>query len=135
MKIMSTDGITLKSFDETQDVRRFEHGHAAVVEMAGATVGRVTFEPGWRWTEHLASLVGTPSCPALHTGVVLSGRLHIRMDDGREAEAGPGDALVILPGHDAWVLGTEPVVLIDWTGLAPAPNTAPFSPAASSTTR
>ena len=133
--IMSSDGITRKSFDEAQDQRAFDHGHAAVVELAGMTVGQVTFEPGWRWTTHLAAVAGTDSCRALHTGVLLRGRLHIRMDDGRETEAGPGDALVISPGHDAWVLGTEPVVMIDWTGLAPAPGASPFSPAASSTTR
>ncbi|GAB3030902.1 cupin domain-containing protein [Parafrigoribacterium mesophilum] len=132
---MITDGITQKNFDETQDVRRFDHGHADVVEMSGATVGRVTFEPGWRWTTHLAAVAGTDSCHALHTGVVLSGRLHIRMDDGRETEAGPGDALVISRGHDAWVVGSEPAVMIDWTGLAPVPQAGPFSPAASSTTR
>jgi quercetin dioxygenase-like cupin family protein len=135
MMIMSANRITQKSFDETQDQRTFDHGQAAVVELAGATVGRVTFEPGWQWTKHLAAVAGTDSCRALHTGVVLSGHLHIRMDDGSEAEIGPGDAVVITPGHDAWVLGTEPVVMIDWTGLAPAPGASPFSPAASSTTR
>jgi quercetin dioxygenase-like cupin family protein len=73
----------------------------------------------------------------LHTGVVLSGRLHIRMDDGREAEAGAGEAVLITPGHDAWVLGDEPCVMIDWTGLQPSPNltTGAVSPGASSTTR
>ena len=141
--IMSADGITLKngialkSFDATQDLRTFDHGHAAVVEVAGATVGRVTFEPGWQWSKHLGPIVGTDSCRALHTGVVLSGHLHIRMDDGREAEVGPGEAIVITPGHDAWVLGDEPCVMIDWTGMAPAPqsDTATVSPGASSTTR
>lgn len=121
---MSADGITVKDFGATQDLRTFDHGHAAVVEVAGVTVGRVTFEPGWQWSKHLASMVGTDSCLALHTGVILTGRLHIRMDDGRAAEAGPGEAVVIAPGHDAWVLGDEPCIMIDWTGLAPAPQSA-----------
>ena len=133
--IMVADGITQGNFETTQDVRSFDHGHAAVVEVAGATVGRVTLSRGGsgqstfgRCRDH--------SCRMLHTGVVLSGRLHIRMDDGREAEAGAGEAVLISPGHDAWVLGDEPVVMIDWTGMAPPPNTtAEVSPVASSTTR
>ena len=120
--ITLTNGITLKNFGATEDLRTFDHGHAEAVEVAGATVGRVTFEPGWQWSKHLRPMVGGDSCRALHTGVVLSGRLHIRMDDGREAEAGAGEAVLISPGHDAWVLGDEPVVMIDWTGMAPPPK-------------
>jgi quercetin dioxygenase-like cupin family protein len=121
---MSSGELTTKSFDVPDDLRAFDHGQAAVVEIAGATVGRVTFEPGWQWSKHLGPTVGTTSCHALHTGAVLSGRLHVRMDDGREAEAGPGEIVVIAPGHDAWVLGDESCVMIDWTGFAPSAKPA-----------
>jgi quercetin dioxygenase-like cupin family protein len=121
---MTSDELATKSFDTPDDVRSFDHGHAALVELAGATVGRVTFESGWQWSKHLGPVIGTDSCRALHTGVVLSGRLHVRMDDGREAEVGSGEMVVISPGHDAWVLGDAPVVMIDWTGFAPAPTPA-----------
>jgi quercetin dioxygenase-like cupin family protein len=121
---MSSGELTTKRFDVPDDLRDFDHGKAALVEIAGATVGRVTFEPGWQWSKHLGPAVGTASCQALHTGVVLSGRLHVRMDDGREAEAGPGEIVVITPGHDAWVLGDEPCVMIDWTGFAPSAKPA-----------
>jgi uncharacterized cupin superfamily protein len=75
-------------------------------------------EPGWRWSEHVKPIAGTASCQALHTGHVISGRIMIRMDDGSEREFGPGDAYVIPPGHDGWVVGDEPYVGVDYTGMA-----------------
>ena len=110
--------LAAKSHDQPDDVRRFDHGSVAVVNVAGVSVGRVVFEPGWRWSEHVRPLAGTASCEVAHTGYVLSGRLAIRMDDGREAVAGPGDIFVVSPGHDGWVMGSEPCVLLDWAGGA-----------------
>ncbi len=90
-----------------------EHGEMQVVTVAGATIARAEFRPGWRWSTDVKPSMGTGSCQAAHTGLVLSGRLAIRMDDGTEAAFGPGDAHVVGPGHDAWVIGDEPCVLID----------------------
>lgn len=78
--------------------------------MEGATAGRYTFDPGWRWSDTVKLLVGTDTCQLRHLGVVLAGRLHVAHDDGLESEAGPGDAYLIEPGHDAWVVGDETVV-------------------------
>ena len=78
-----------------------------VVRMGGATVGRFAFEPGWRWSECIKPVAGTDSCQARHVGVVHTGRLGIKHEDGTEVEIGPGDAYVIEPGHDAWVVGDE----------------------------
>jgi hypothetical protein len=93
--------------------RRFEHGTLDVVNLPGATIARATFTPGWRWTTDVQPLVGTGSCQVAHTGLVISGRFHVRMDDGREYDLGPGDAHVVAPGHDAWVVGDEPCVIVD----------------------
>lgn len=104
------------SLDHPQETRRFGNGEMAVVTVAGVTVGRAVFRPGWRWSRDVGPIAGTDSCQASHTGYVISGRLAVRMDDSSEAIARPGDAFVISPGHDAWVVGDEPCVLLDWTG-------------------
>ncbi len=93
-----------------------EHGEMHVVTVAGVTIARAEFRPGWRWSTDVKPSTGTESCQAAHTGLVLSGRFAVRMDDGTEAEFGPGDAHVVSPGHDAWVIGDEPCVLIDVAG-------------------
>lgn len=107
-----------KNLDRPDESRHFEHGGMNVVNVAGATVGRAVFEPGWRWSNDVKPLAGTTSCQVAHTGYVLSGHMHIVMDDGAEADVGPGDALVISPGHDAWIVGGEPCVMLDWSGSA-----------------
>jgi hypothetical protein len=107
-----------KNLDTPDEKRSFEHGDMQVVNIAGATIGRAVFNPGWKWSNDVKPLAGTDSCEAPHTGYVISGRLHVRMDNGIEREAGPGDAFVISPGHDAWVVGDEPCVLLDWSGSA-----------------
>ena len=107
-----------KSLDTPDEKRDFDHGAMHVVNLAGAVVGRAVFEPGWKWSQDVKPIAGTESCEAAHTGYVVSGRLHVRMDDGTEGEAGPGDALVVSPGHDAWVVGDEPCVMLDWSGSA-----------------
>jgi hypothetical protein len=107
-----------KNLDTPDEKRAFDNGELHVVEIAGATIGRAVFRPGWKWSNDVKPVAGTDSCEAPHTGYILSGRLHIRMDDGTEGEAGPGDAFVVSPGHDAWVVGDEPCVALDWSGVA-----------------
>ena len=108
-----------KSLDAPEEVRPFAgHGSMAVVHVGGATIGRGTFEPGWRWSQDVKPIAGTDSCQAHHTLYVVSGRMGVRMDDGTEFEIGPGDASVIAPGHDAWTIGDEACVAIDTTGVA-----------------
>ena len=94
----------------------FEKGTIEVVTLGGLTFQRESLEPGWRWSEHVKPVVNTSSCQKYHLKVILSGRQMIVMDDGTEAELGPGDIAVIPPGHDAWVVGDEPNVLLE---LAP----------------
>jgi Cupin domain len=115
-----TMGATLqaKSLDTPDEVRSFGHGQMRVVQLGDTTVGRGTFEPGWRWSQDVKPIAGTESCRAHHTIFVLSGRMGIRMDDGSEIEIGPGDAVVIPSGHDAWTIGDEPCEAVDTTGVA-----------------
>jgi hypothetical protein len=88
------------------------------VEIGGGTVGRLTLQPGWRWSEHVKPIAGTDLCEAPHFQYHAAGILHIVMADGREFEAGPGDITSLPSGHDAWVVGDEPVVVIDWQGAS-----------------
>jgi quercetin dioxygenase-like cupin family protein len=106
---------TLKTPDET---RGFERGKIEVVNIGGGTVGRATFEPGWKWSEHVKPIAKTELCQAPHFFYQISGRMGVKMADGHEFECGPGDVAVIPPGHDAWVVGNDAVVMIDWSGAA-----------------
>jgi hypothetical protein len=109
-----------RSFDSPEEVRPFtDKGAAEVVTLAGSTVLKGRFEPGWRWSEHVRPLAGTDSCQSPHLLYVLSGRMHMRMDDGAEGEAGPNDVVRIEPGHDAWVVGDEACVVVDF-GASPS---------------
>ncbi len=105
-----------KSFDTPDEVREFPRGRADIVKVGGGEVGRLVVEPGWRWSEHVKPIAGTDLCEAPHFQYVLSGRVGIRMADGTEFEAGPGDVVVIGPGHDGWTVGDETAVAIDWGG-------------------
>ncbi len=107
-----------KSLDAPEDKRSFEHGEIQLVRAGDRTIGRAVLNPGWRWSADVKPLVGTSSCEVTHTGYVLSGRMRVRMNDGTEAEFGPGDAQFVSPGHDAWVVGDEPCVVVDFTGPA-----------------
>ena len=107
-----------KNLDTPDEKRSFEHGDLSVVNVAGVTIGRAVFNPGWKWSNDVKPIAGTESCQTSHTGYVIAGRMHVRMDDGTEGEAGPGDALVISPGHDAWIVGDVPCVVLDWSGSA-----------------
>ena len=102
-----------RSLDQPDETRTFENGKAQVVTLGNFSASRLVFEPGWRWSENVKPIAGTDSCQVLHTGYHVSGRLHVRLDDGTEEEFGPGDAYVIPPGHDACVVGDEPVVSVD----------------------
>ena len=94
--------------------KSFEHGEISLVNLPGFTVGRAYLRPGWRWSTDVKPLVGTDSCQGTHSSYVVSGRLHVRMNDGSELELRPGDAHLVGPGHDAWVAGDEPCVTIDF---------------------
>src|SRR5215217_7180761 len=100
-------GFEMRDFNSPDESRTPEKTRVDVVRMGGATAGRFTFEPGWRWLECVKPVAGTDSCQARHVGVVHEGRLHVVHEDGSEGEMGPGDAYVIEPGHDAWVVGDE----------------------------
>ena len=106
-----------RSFSKPDETRSFDLGKVDVVSLRGATFGRATFEPGWRWSTCVKPLAQTRSCEAPHLNLHISGRLHIAMDDGTEFEFGPGDIGAIEPGHDAWVVGDEAVVVIDISGM------------------
>ncbi|MFN2587915.1 MAG: cupin domain-containing protein [Actinomycetota bacterium] len=107
-------GIERKSFESPDEVRTPDKTSVAVVKMGEVTAARLTLQPGWRWSECVKPVAGTDSCQARHVGAVQSGRLRVRHEDGTEGEAGPGDAYVIEPGHDAWVVGDEPWVAFEF---------------------
>ncbi|GHI87807.1 cupin domain-containing protein [Streptomyces xanthophaeus] len=111
-------GLVSKNFDKADETRPFGGGKGRLdlVETDGGAVGRGVFEPGWKWSEHIKPIAGTESCESAHTGYVVSGRMKIVMDDGDSLEIGTGDFIQVAPGHDAWVLGDEPCVVLDWTG-------------------
>ena len=105
-----------RSFDDPAERRVLAGGRvvADVVRIGEMPVLRVSHEPGWRWSEHSRPEVGSDRCPNTHVGLMLSGRMAIEGADGSRVEAGPGDVLAILPGHDAWTLGDEPAVLVQF---------------------
>lgn len=112
------EAVQKKSLDSPDETRTFEHGQAQVVTLGEFSVGRGTFEPGWQWSKHVKPIAQTDSCQVKHTGYVISGRLKVAMNDGSEEEFGPGDAYVIPPGHDGWVVGEEPCITIDVSSQA-----------------
>jgi hypothetical protein len=100
-------GVQLLDFDSPDETRTPDKTRVDVVRLGDTTVARMTFEPGWKWSECVKPVAGTDSCQVRHVGVVQSGRLVVKHDDGTEAEVGPGEAYLIEPGHDAWVAGDE----------------------------
>jgi quercetin dioxygenase-like cupin family protein len=111
-------GLEAKNPDSPDEVREFvDKGRVKLVKLSGGTVGKGTFEPGWKWSDHVKPLAGTESCQVQHVGYVLSGRMKVVMDDGSEIEVGAGDAFVMPPGHDAWTVGDERCELLDFGGL------------------
>ena len=112
------DAVEVKNLDKPDERQDFPNGHSDIVSLRGLTFAISTFEPGWRWSEHVAPITHTKSCMVHHNGYCVSGRARVRMDDGSEFDMGPGDVFVIPPGHDAWVVGDEPLVLHGFVGSA-----------------
>jgi hypothetical protein len=111
-------GITARSFDSPDESRTPDKTHVDVVRLGDTTAGRFAFEPGWRWSECIKPVAGTDSCQMRHVGVAVSGRLMVHHDDGTELELSPGEAYIIEPGHDAWVVGDERFVGYEFEKVA-----------------
>lgn len=107
----------VKTFDRPDEVREFPLGRLELLRIGGVIVGRTTLQPGWRWSESIKPIAKTESCEAAHFGYMLSGTLRVRMDDGKEFECRAGDVCLIAPGHEAWVVGKKPAVLVDFQGM------------------
>ena len=108
----------IHNIDKPNETRPFQaHGHVDVVTIDDFTLGRGTFEPGWRWSNDVKPIAKTDSCKTRHTGVCVAGHMTIRSDSGEEIVIGPGDVFVLEPGHDAWTMGDEACVMYD-TGVA-----------------
>lgn len=108
--------VILKRFEQPDEIRTFEKGRFEVVRLGGMTIGRATYEPGWKWSVHVGRAAGKKSCAVEHVGMVLSGRATAEMDDGRVIDIKEGDVFYIAPGHDSWVVGNEPYVSIHLMG-------------------
>ena len=104
-----------KALDSSADARRVGNADISVASVGGTTVTREVLPPGWRWSTDIKPIVGTEWCRAMHRLFVVSGRLHVEMEDGAELEVSAGDVVVIPPGHDAWVLGDEPCEALDFS--------------------
>jgi len=114
-RMASAERKNLKSPDET---RTFEKGNVDLVNIGGGTVGRLTLQPGWQWSKHVKPIAKTEWCEAPHFQYHAAGTIHIKMADGNEFDVGPGEISALPSGHDAWVVGNEPVVLIDFHGAS-----------------
>lgn len=109
--------VILKSFESPDETRVFEKGKFEIVHIGGMTVGRATYEPGWKWSEHVSPLAGASLCDIEHMGLVISGRAMAAMQDGAEIELKPGELFYIPPvPHDSWVIGDEPYVSLHFLG-------------------
>ena len=115
---MPTQNTEHRSYTEPDEVREFPRGKAEILKVGGAEIGRLTLQPGWRWSNDVKPLAGTDLCEAPHMQYHVSGRVHVLMADGTEFEAGPGDVTSLPRGHDAWVVGDEPAVAVDWYGAS-----------------
>ncbi len=110
--------VELKNFGKPDEVREFPKGRLELVKVGGAIIGRAVLEPGWRWATSVQPLAKTKSCEAAHYQYHVSGVLRVRMDDGTEVDCKAGDVSLLPSGHDAWVVGNEPVVVVDFQGMA-----------------
>ncbi len=107
-----------KSLESADETRPFPKGKVELVNIGGASIGRLTLEPGWRWSEHVKPIAGTEWCEAPHFQYHVSGTLRVRTREGQEFDATPGQVTALPSGHDAWVVGDEPVVVVDWWGAS-----------------
>jgi mannose-6-phosphate isomerase-like protein (cupin superfamily) len=103
-------GLEVRDFSAPDETRAPDKTKVEIVHMGGASLARMSMQPGWRWSECIKPVAGTDNCKVHHIGVLLSGTLHVSHEDGTEQDIGAGDAYVIEPGHEAWVVGDEPVV-------------------------
>jgi EutQ-like cupin domain len=111
--------LVIKKFAQPDERRPFvAHGHLDLVQFDGSSIGMAVFEPGWRWSEDVQPLVGTKSCQVAHSCYVVSGSMEIIMDDGTRGLLTAGDVAYIPPGHDAWVVGDETCLMVDFQGMA-----------------
>lgn len=117
MNVQAVGKLIDKNFSQPDEVREFPNGKMELISFNGAMVGKATLQPGWRWSTSVKSIAKTESCQAPHFQYHLAGVLKVKMDDGTEYECKAGDVSLIPPGHDAWVVGDEPVVLVDFQGM------------------
>ena len=108
--------VILKRFDQPDEARKFEKGKFELISIGGMTIGRATYDPGWKWSAHVGAQTGAKYCQVEHVGLVISGRATAAMQDGRVIEMRAGDAFYIAPGHDSWVVGDEPYVSLHFLG-------------------
>ncbi len=111
-------GAERKNFAAPDETRAFELGQVDLLRIGGSEIGRLTLQPGWRWSDHVRPIAGTDLCEAPHFQYHVAGVLRIEMADGSRVDAGPGDVTALPHGHDAWVVGDEPVVVVDWWGAS-----------------
>ncbi len=108
----------VKSYSKPDEVRQVPKGKLELLNIGGSVVGRAVLEPGWRWSTCVQPMVKTKSCEAAHFQYHVAGMLRVRMDDGTEFDCKAGDVSLLPPGHDAWVVGNEPAVVVDFQGMA-----------------
>jgi quercetin dioxygenase-like cupin family protein len=113
---MIVSHVMLKRFDAPDEVREFPNGRFEVIRLDGVTVGRATYRPGWKWSEHVGRAAGAERCEVAHVGLVLQGRARVVMSDGTDLILEPGDLFSISPGHDSWVEGAEEYVSLHFLG-------------------
>ena len=110
--------VEASDFSSPDETRTPDKTTVELVRIGGGEIGRYTFQPGWRWSECIKPVVKTDSCEVEHIGYVVSGSLHVQHEDGTEGEVKAGDVYRVAPGHDAWVLGDEPAVFVEFQGAA-----------------
>ena len=117
-QVIATDEkAEVKNFNKPDEVREFPKGRLELLKIGGATVGRGTFQPGWKWSESVMPIAKTKSCEAPHFQYQVSGIMEVKMDDGTMLICKPGDVSLLPEGHDAWVVGNEPVIVVDFQGM------------------
>jgi len=112
-----TKKMEVKNLNSPEETRNFDKGKLDLVKIGGAMVGRAVFQPGWKWSESVKPVAKTKSCEAPHFQYHVSGTIRVRMDDGTERDLKPGDVSLLPSGHDAWVVGDDPVVVVDFQGM------------------
>lgn len=115
--MQTMERLQIKGVQDADEVRQFDKGRVEIFKLDNYTLGRATFYPGWKWSESLKKTAGTDSCECGHVGYQLQGTMHIKSDDGREYDIRAGETFYIPPGHDGWVVGDEPCIVLDFQGM------------------